>query len=147
MRVNAHLWTWRQTSAAHRTGPKFGIPRKFGESGLLFNGWRKHAHLRGRANGWRGMGAVNGRWRLAERQLFTDFEYQHRVQRSEAGYQLGGTTVPAPVYPSVMLGFQSWSKPNTFDVFNASARVEHTINANWMRTSPVRIATHSLTTM
>ena len=56
--------------------------------------------------------------------LMTDFEYQHKVERSEAGYQLlGGTTVPAPVYPSVMLGFQPWSKPNTFDTFNAGARL------------------------
>ena len=56
----------------------------------------------------------------ANTQLMTDFEYQHKVERSEAGYQLlGGTTVPAPVYPSVMLGFQPWSKPNTFDTFNA----------------------------
>jgi iron complex outermembrane receptor protein len=62
----------------------------------------------------------------------TDFEYQHKVERSEAGYQLlGGTTVPYPVYPSVMLGFQSWSKPNTFDTFNAGARLERKLTANW----------------
>ena len=113
---------------------EFGIPRKFGESGLLFNlaGENMHTYVEG-ANGWRGMGAVDGRWRLTDRTtLLTDFEYQHRVQRSEAGYQLlGGTTVPAPVYPSVMLGFQSWSKPNTFDVFNAGVRLEHKINPNW----------------
>jgi len=39
--------------------------------------------------------------------------------------------VPSPVYPSVMLGFQPWDKPNTFDAFNAGARLEHTFNANW----------------
>ena len=69
-------------------------------------------------------------WQLgANTQLMTDFEYQHKVQRSEAGYQLlGGTIVPAPVYPSVMLGFQSWSKPNTFDTFNAGARLERKLS-------------------
>jgi iron complex outermembrane receptor protein len=54
------------------------------------------------------------------------------VQRSEAGYQLlGGTTIPTHVFPSVMLGYQTWGKPNTFDVFNAGSRLEHAFNANW----------------
>ena len=72
-------------------------------------------------------------WQLGDAtDLMTDFEYQHKVERSEAGYQLlGGTTVPAPVYPSVMLGFQPWSKPNTFDTFNAGARLQHKLAANW----------------
>lgn len=85
------------------------------------------------ANGWRGMGAADGRWQLGSAtQLTTDFEYQHKVQRSEAGYQLlGGTTVPSPVYPSVMLGFQPWSKPNTFDTFNAGAKLQHSFSPNW----------------
>ncbi len=91
-----------------------------------------HTYVEG-ANGWRGMGAADGRWQLgANTQLMTDFEYQHKVERSEAGYQLlGGTIVPAPVYPSVMLGFQSWSKPNTFDTLNAGARLERKLAANW----------------
>ena len=57
-----------------------------------------HTYVEG-ANGWRGMGAADGRWQLgANTNLMTDFEYQHKVQRSEAGYQLlGGTTVPSPV--------------------------------------------------
>lgn len=85
------------------------------------------------ANGWRGVGAADGSWQLDRSTLLTtDFEYQHRVQRSAAGYQLlGGTEVPAPVYPSVMLGTQSWSKPNTFDVFNTSARLNRTFNSHW----------------
>lgn len=85
------------------------------------------------ANGWRGMGAADGRWQLGSAtQLTTNFEYQHKVQRSEAGYQLlGGTTVPSPVYPSVMLGFQPWSKPNTFDTFNAGAKLQHIFSPNW----------------
>jgi iron complex outermembrane receptor protein len=79
------------------------------------------------ANGWRGMGAADGRWCISNlTKLYTDFEYQHKVQRSEAGYQLlGGSTLPTGVYPSVMLGDQAWSKPNTFDVFNAGSRLQH----------------------
>ena len=85
------------------------------------------------ADGWRGMGAADGRWILGSNtQLTTDFEYQHKVQRSEAGYQLlGGTTVPSPVYPSVMLGFQPWSKPNSFDTFNAGAHLQHNFAPDW----------------
>ena len=85
------------------------------------------------ANGWRGMGAADGRWQLGTAtQLTTNFEYQHKVQRSEAGYQLlGGTTVPTPVYPSVMLGFQPWSKPNTFDTLNADAHLQHNFAPDW----------------
>ena len=78
----------------------------------------------------------------------TDFEYQHKVERSEAGYQLlGGTTVPAPVYPSVMLGFQPWSKPNTFDAFNAGARLERKLaSRTGASVSAVPTATRSSTT-
>ena len=85
------------------------------------------------ADGWRGMGALDSTFRLsADTNLDADFEYQHKVQRSEAGYQLlGGTTVPTHVYPSVMLGFQTWSKPNTFDTFNAGSRLQHSFNSNW----------------
>lgn len=85
------------------------------------------------ADGWRGMGAADGRWQFGSAtQLTTNFEYQHKVQRSEAGYQLlGGTTVPYPVYPSVMLGFQPWSKPNTFDTLNADAHLQHNFAPDW----------------
>ncbi|HVZ84659.1 MAG TPA: TonB-dependent siderophore receptor [Terracidiphilus sp.] len=85
------------------------------------------------ADGWRGVGAADGSLRLDENtNLYLDFEYQHKVQRSEAGFQLlGGTTIPFPVYPSTMLGFQPWDKPNTFDTFNAGARLTHTFNAKW----------------
>ena len=114
---------------------EFGVPGTHGDSGLLITmaAENMHTYVEG-ANGWRGVGAADGRWRLgANSTLFTDFEYQHRVQRSEAGYQLlGGTTVPTDgVFPSVMLGFQPWSKPNTFDVFNAGSRLEHSFNPNW----------------
>ena len=115
------------------------------DAGLLFNKTRYEPGLRlnvagenmhtyvQHANGWRGVGALDTSWKIDDQtHAYTDFEYQHRVQRSEAGYQLlGGTTVPSPVYPSVMLGFQPWAKPNTFDAFNAGARLEHTFDANW----------------
>jgi iron complex outermembrane receptor protein len=113
---------------------QFLVPGIRGNSGLLINvaGEDIHTYVQG-ADGWRGMGGANGRWQFGSSTTFyTDFEYQHKVQRSVAGYQLlGGTIVPYPVYPSVMLGFQSWSKPNTFDVFNAGSRLEHTFNPNW----------------
>jgi iron complex outermembrane receptor protein len=113
---------------------QFAVPGLHSGSGLLITaaGEDIHTYVEG-ANGWRGMGAADGRWQLgANTQLMTDFEYQHKVQRSEAGYQLlGGTIVPAPVYPSVMLGFQSWSKPNTFDTLNTGARLERKLATNW----------------
>ncbi|MGB6973654.1 MAG: TonB-dependent receptor [Terracidiphilus sp.] len=85
------------------------------------------------AQGWRGVGALDLSFRLAKNtELYMDFEYQHKVQRSEAGYQLlGGTTVPTGVYPSVMLGYQPWSKPNTFDTFNAGSRLTHDLGRGW----------------
>ena len=113
---------------------QFVAPGFHGGSGLLITaaGEDIHTYVEG-ANGWRGMGAANGRWQLGPgTQLMTDFEYQHKVERSEAGYQLlGGSMVPSPVYPSVMLGFQPWSKPNTFDTLNAGARLERKLVANW----------------
>ena len=113
---------------------EFAVPGFHGHSGLLITvaGEDMHTYVEG-ANGWRGMGAADGRWQLGTNtQLTTDFEYQHKVERSEAGYQLlGGAMVPSPVYPSVMLGFQSWSKPNTFDTFNAGTRLERKLAANW----------------
>ncbi len=104
------------------------------EPGLRLNvaGENMHTYVQ-HANGWRGVGALDTSWKIDDKtHAYTDFEYQHRVQRSEAGYQLlGGTMVPSPVYPSVMLGFQPWDKPNTFDAFNAGARLEHSFNAKW----------------
>lgn len=104
------------------------------EPGLRLNVAAENMHTYVQhANGWRGVGALDTSWKVDEKtNAYTDFEYQHRVQRSEAGYQLlGGTTVPSPVYPSVMLGFQPWDKPNTFDAFNAGARLKHTFDAKW----------------
>jgi iron complex outermembrane recepter protein len=113
---------------------QFLIPGFHGNSGLLITAAAEdmHSYVE-HADGWRGMGAADGRWNIgADTLLTTNFEYQHKVQRSEAGYQLlGGTTVPMHVYPSVMLGFQSWSKPNTFDTFNAGAHLQRNFAPNW----------------
>ncbi len=87
------------------------------------------------ANGWRAVGAASADWKISPKAILKgDFEYQHKVQRSVSGYQLlGGTTVPDldKVYPSTMLGEQSWSKPNTFDTFNTSARVDYDLPHAW----------------
>ncbi len=87
------------------------------------------------ADGWRAMGAAAADWKLTpSTHVQGDFEFQHKVERSVSGYQLlGGTVVPdlKRVYPSVMLGDQRWSKPNTFDVFNSSVRIDQDLHANW----------------
>lgn len=87
------------------------------------------------ANGWRAVGTSAADWKLTpSAMLKTDFEYQHKVQRSVSGYQLlGGTTVPdlGKVHPSTMLGDQSWSKPNTFDTLNSGARFDYDIHSTW----------------
>jgi iron complex outermembrane receptor protein len=85
------------------------------------------------ADGTREFGAVAADWKITSSTFLKgDFEYQHQVQRSVAGYQLlGGTTVPVDVSPDVMLGYQWWAKPNTFDVFNTSLRLDHNLSTNW----------------
>ena len=113
---------------------QFLLPGFHGNSGLLITAAAEDMHTYvEHADGWRGMGAADGRWQLGSAtQLTTNFEYQHKVQRSEAGYQLlGGTTVPSPVYPSAMLGFQPWSKPNTFDTLNAGTHLQHNFAPDW----------------
>jgi iron complex outermembrane receptor protein len=87
------------------------------------------------ANGWRAMGAGAADWRMSPQAILKgDFEYQHKVERSVCGYQLlGGTTVPDldKIYPSTMLGEQSWAKPNTFDTFNTGARFDYDLPNAW----------------
>jgi iron complex outermembrane receptor protein len=68
------------------------------------------------------------------------------VERSVCGYQLlGGTTVPDldQVHPSMMLGEQSWAKPNTFDTFNTGARLDYDLPHAW-RTFAAVSYSHSL---
>jgi iron complex outermembrane receptor protein len=87
------------------------------------------------ADGWRAVGAGSADWRISPKTILKgDFEYQHKVERSVCGYQLlGGTTVPdlGKVYPSTMLGEQSWAKPNTFDTFNTGARIDYDLPGGW----------------
>jgi len=126
--------------ASDHRGTSYGaldVSRMFGgqlQPGIRLNlaGEDMHTYVQ-HANGWRGVGAADGELKFgAATDLFGDFEYQHKVERSEAGYQLlGGTAVPTELFPSTMLGFQSWSKPNTFDTINASARLVHRFNGLW----------------
>jgi iron complex outermembrane receptor protein len=87
------------------------------------------------ADGWRAVGAGAGDWKISPRAILkTDFEYQHKLERSVCGYQLlGGTTAPdlSRVYPSTMLGEQPWAKPNTFDTVNGSTRLDYDLSHAW----------------
>src|SRR5208283_3949729 len=85
------------------------------------------------ADGTREFGAVAADWKITSNTFLKgDFEYQHLVQRSVGGYQLlGGTTVPVDVSPDVMLGYQWWAKPNTFDAFSTSLRLDHNLSKSW----------------
>ena len=87
------------------------------------------------ADGWRAMGGGAADWKMTPVAILkTDFEYQHKLERSVCGYQLlGGTTVPdlRKVFPSTMLGQQSWEKPNTFDTYNAGARLDYDLAHGW----------------
>ena len=114
-------------------GHLFGAEKQVGAR-LNLAGESIHSYVNG-ADGWRAMGAGAADWKMTPRAMLkTDFEYQHKVQGSVSGYQLlGGTTVPDlhHVYPSTMLGEQSWGKPNTFDTFNSSARFDYDIRSSW----------------
>ncbi len=87
-------------------------------------------------NGWRAVGAGAADWKLnPATTLSGDFEYQHKTERDGSGYQLlGGTTVPDinRIYRSTMLGDQSWGPPDTYDVYNTSARLDHTFSPTWL---------------
>jgi iron complex outermembrane recepter protein len=87
------------------------------------------------ANGWRAAGAGAADWKLSPKAILTgDFDYQHKVERSVCGYQLlGGTTVPDlnKIYPSTMLGAQSWAPPNIFDTINTGARLDYDLSSTW----------------
>ena len=112
-------------------GSFFGAQQQFG---VRFNvaGEDMHSYVHG-ADGNREFGSVAADWKINPTTFLKgDFEYQHLVQRSVGGYQLlGGTIVPINVSPDVMLGYQSWAKPNTFDDFNTSVRLDHNFSSNW----------------
>ena len=98
-------------------------------------------------NGWRAVGAGAADWKLNSKAILKgDFEYQHKVQRDSSGYQLlGGTVLPDidRLFPSTMLGEQSWVKPNTFDTFNTGARLDYDLPREW-RTFAAVSYSHSL---
>ena len=112
-------------------GGFFGAQQQFGiRTNLAGEDIRSYVHG---ANGTREFGAVAADWKLnASTYLKGDFDYQHQVQRSVGGYQLlGGTTVPVDVSPDMMLGYQQWAKPNTYDGFNTSVRLDHNFSEHW----------------
>lgn len=109
----------------------FGSQQQFGlRVNLAAEDMRPYVHG---ANGNREFGSVAADWKITSRTFLKgDFEYQHLVQRSVGGYQLlGGTTVPIDVSPDRMLGYQSWAKPNTYDDFNTSLRLDHDFSGVW----------------
>ena len=114
-------------------GRLFGAEKQIGAR-LNLAGEKIQSYVNG-ADGWRAMGAGAADWKITPKAILkTDFEYQHKFERSVSGYQLlGGTTVPDLrfVYPSTMLGQQSWEKPNTFDTMNSSARFDYSIHSSW----------------
>ena len=112
-------------------GGYFGAQQQFGlRTNLAGEDMRSYVHG---ANGTREFGAVAADWKISAKTFLKgDFEYQHLVQRSVGGYQLlGGTTVPVDVSPDVMLGYQWWAKPNTYDDFNTSVRLDHNLSSKW----------------
>ena len=86
-------------------------------------------------NGWRAVGAGAANWKMsAKAELEGNFEYQHKTERDGSGYQLlGGTTLPDihRIYASTMLGDQPWVLPDTYDTFNANARVNDALSPRW----------------
>jgi iron complex outermembrane receptor protein len=114
-------------------GRFFGSQKQVGAR-LNLAGERIQSYVNG-ADGWRAAGAGAADWKLSTKAILkTDFEYQHKVERSVSGYQLlGGSTVPDldHIYPSTMLGEQSWAKPNTFDTFNTGARLDYDLPRAW----------------
>jgi iron complex outermembrane recepter protein len=104
--------------------------------GTRFNlGGERIASYMNDTNGWRAVGAGAADWRLSPNTILKgDFEYQHKTERDGSGYQLlGGTTVPDidSIYRSTMLGDQPWGPPDTYDTFNAGARLDYTLPRNW----------------
>jgi iron complex outermembrane receptor protein len=114
-------------------GHLFGSRKQVGAR-VNLAGERMQTYVNG-ADGWRAMGAGAADWKLSPKATLNgNFEYQHKVQRSVSGYQLlGGTTLPdlSRIFPSNMLGLQSWAKPNTFATFNTDARLDYDLPHGW----------------
>jgi len=133
------------TYGAMDLGHLFGAQKQVGVR-VNLAGERMQSYVND-ANGWRAVGAGAADWKISPKAILKgDFEYQHKVERSVCGYQLlGGTTVPDinEVYPSTMLGEQSWAKPNTFDTFNTGARFDYNLTQKWKSFAAVSYS-HSL---
>ncbi len=114
-------------------GRIFGGRKQIGTR-LNLAGERIQSYVNG-ADGWRAMGASEADWKLNTKATWNgNFEYQHKVERSVSGYQLlGGTTLPDlnRIFPSTMLGEQSWAKPNTFDTYNTGTRLDYDLPHAW----------------
>jgi iron complex outermembrane receptor protein len=114
-------------------GHLFGSRQQVGAR-LNLAGEKIQSYVNG-ADGWRAVGAGAADWKISQKAtLKGDFEYQHKRERSVCGYQLlGGDTVPqmSRVYPSTMLGQQSWEKPNIFDTYNTGARLDYDLSQSW----------------
>jgi len=114
-------------------GHLFGSRKQVGAR-VNLAGERIQSYVNG-ADGWRAMGAGAADWKLSPKAVLNgNLEYQHKVERSVSGYQLlGGDTLPdlSRIYPSTMLGEQSWAKPNTFDTFNTGARLDYDLPHGW----------------
>jgi iron complex outermembrane receptor protein len=119
--------------AAADMGRFFGSRKQVGAR-LNLAGEKIQSYVNG-ADGWRAMGAGAADWTITPKAtLKSDFEYQHKRERSVSGYQLlGGAQTPdmSRVYPSTMLGQQSWEKPNIFDTFNTGARLDYNLSPSW----------------
>lgn len=114
-------------------GHLFGSRQQVGAR-LNLAGEKIQSYVNG-ADGWRAVGAGAADWKISTKVMLKgDFEYQHKRERSVSGYQLlGGETVPEmnDIYPSTMLGQQSWEKPNIFDTYNAGARLDYNLSQSW----------------
>ncbi len=119
--------------AALDLGRFFGSRQQVGVQ-LDLAGEKIQSYMNG-TNGWRGVGAGAANWKISPKAILkTSFEYQHKRERDGSGYQLlGGTTVPDihDIYPSTMLGQQSWAPPDIYDVFNTNARLDYALPHNW----------------
>jgi len=124
-------------------GHLFGSRKQVGAR-LNMAGERTESYVNG-ADGRRAMGAGAADWKITPKAILKgDFEYQHAVGRSVCGYQLLGqeqvqdqppvepqVSNLSLIYPSTMLGEQSWEKPNTFDTTNSNARFDYDLSPLW----------------
>jgi iron complex outermembrane recepter protein len=131
--------------AAADVGRFFGARQQVGVR-VNLGGERIQTYMNGTA-GWRAVGAGSADWKITPHAILKgDFEYQHKTERDGSGYQLlGGTTLPDinRLFPSTMLGEQSWGPPDTYDTFNSGARVDVDLARHWTAFAAASLS-HSL---